>query len=122
MVMRGRYVSKRGGRMPFNGQRLRNLRRHKDITQLQLGKAIGGTQRMISSYERGKESPRADVLSALCNALKVSADYLLELTDTVDLPLSREEWALIREIRASKTHALNDLIIKTTSNQPVDDR
>lgn len=113
MQIRGGYARNRGGRMAFNGKRLRTIRRVKDLTQTDLAKAAGATQRMISSYERGKDLPRADVLASICAALDVTADFLLELTNVADAPLSSDEWAMVKSSRRGNRNALDDAMNQT---------
>ena len=64
------------------GEKVRNLREDKDLNQTQLGKAVGMTQRKLSYIECGKCEPSVDDIVALCNFFKVSADYLLGLTES----------------------------------------
>ena len=63
------------------GEKVRNLREDKDLNQTQLGKAVGMTQRKLSYIECGKCEPSIDDIVALCRFFKVSADYLLGITD-----------------------------------------
>ena len=63
------------------GDRIRNLREDADLNQSQLGQAVNMTQRKISYIECGKYEPGIDDIIAFCKFFKVSADYLLGLTD-----------------------------------------
>ena len=63
------------------GEKIRNLREDKDMNQSQLGKAVNMTQRKISYIECGKCEPSLDDIVAFCRFFKVSADYLIGLTD-----------------------------------------
>lgn len=63
------------------GERIRNLREDADLNQSQLGKAVQMTQRKISYIECGKYEPGIDDIVAFCKFFKVSADYLLGLTE-----------------------------------------
>lgn len=63
------------------GDRIRNLREDADLNQSQLGQAVQMTQRKISYIECGKYEPGIDDIIAFCKFFKVSADYLLGLTD-----------------------------------------
>jgi transcriptional regulator with XRE-family HTH domain len=53
------------------------LRKARGITQVELAKALGTTQRVISYYETGAPLPSADFLVALAHALRVTTDELL---------------------------------------------
>ncbi len=61
------------------GQRLETLRKARGLTQLQVAKALGTTQRTVSYYENQGGSPPAYVVVALAKLLRVSADELLGL-------------------------------------------
>lgn len=59
------------------GQRLFALRTARGYTQVDLAKAVGTTQRVISYYETKGELPPPDFLVALVRTLGVTADELL---------------------------------------------
>ena len=63
------------------GERVRNLREDADLNQTQLGKAVNMTQRKISYIECGKYEPSMDDIIAFCHFFKVSADFLLGLSN-----------------------------------------
>jgi len=54
--------------------RLTAIRKARGLTQVELAKAIGATQRSISYYENDDGVPPASAVIALARALKVSAD------------------------------------------------
>lgn len=62
-------------------RRIRDLRENKDLTQAQLGEAIGVPQRTLSYYENGQRMVPLEVLSAIADFFGVSVDYILERTD-----------------------------------------
>lgn len=67
----------------FNfGEHLKTIRQSKNLTQKQLAELIGSTERGIQRYESGERKPNFDAILALCNALNVSADYLIGRTET----------------------------------------
>lgn len=63
------------------GERIRNLREDKDLTQSELGERVNMTQRKISYIERGKYEPSIDDIVSLCKFFNVSSDYLLGIND-----------------------------------------
>ena len=63
------------------GQRVADIREKAGLTQTQLGKKIGVSQRVIANWERKPVALRAEQLAALAEALGVSADYLLGRPD-----------------------------------------
>ena len=63
------------------GEKIRNLREDADLNQTQLGKMVNMTQRKISYIECGKNEPSVEDIVAFCRFFKVSADYLLGLSE-----------------------------------------
>ncbi len=61
--------------------RIKEVRKEKGITQEKIANMIGMNQTQYSRYERGENEIKVNVLIDICKALKVSADYILELTD-----------------------------------------
>ena len=58
-------------------QRIRDLREDRDLTQTQVGAAIGVPQRTYAYYESGQRMVPPHVLCALADFYDVSVDYLL---------------------------------------------
>ncbi len=61
--------------------RIRDLREDADLTQAQVGTAVGVSQRTYAYYESGQRMLPPQVLCALADFYHVSVDYLLERTD-----------------------------------------
>ncbi|MBQ9071423.1 MAG: helix-turn-helix transcriptional regulator [Clostridia bacterium] len=61
--------------------RLKNLREDRDLTQRELGKIINKSQQGYSHIEEGRAELKIDDLKKLCKFYKVSADYLIGLSD-----------------------------------------
>ncbi len=61
--------------------RIKEIREDKELTQMQIAKAIGITQRNYSYIETGKTMLTEDILIKLAKYYNVSIDYLLYLTD-----------------------------------------
>ena len=53
------------------------LRRNRNLTQVQLGKAIKVSSSLISAYEKSDRLPSLDVLIRLSDFFHVSTDYIL---------------------------------------------
>ena len=62
-------------------KRLRDLREDNDKTQLEIAEQLGTSQTMYARYERGANELPIHHLITLCKYYKVSADYILGLTD-----------------------------------------
>lgn len=63
------------------GERLRQLRTEKGLTQKQLAVETGTSERGIQNYEMGIRNPAFDVLIALADYFDVSLDYLCGRSD-----------------------------------------
>jgi transcriptional regulator with XRE-family HTH domain len=59
-------------------ERLRTLRKQKDLSQTELGQLAGLHYTHIGRFERGASRPSGDTLKRLADALDVTSDYLLE--------------------------------------------
>ena len=62
-------------------QRIRDLRKDLDMTQQEIGEALGFSQRTYAYYESGQRIIPPQVLCALADFHQVSVDYILERTD-----------------------------------------
>lgn len=67
--------------MDVVSKRIVELREEKGETQQELANAIGITRQTLSRYEIAARTVNVDVLAALAQHFKVSADYLLGLSD-----------------------------------------
>lgn len=59
------------------GERLKELRKSKHLTQAQLGEMVGVIDRTIQRYESGKIQPTMEVINKLARALDTTTSYLL---------------------------------------------
>lgn len=83
------------------GERLKDLRTEKKITQQQLAEQIGVSKSVVSFYENRERTPSPDVLIKLAAVFHVSADYLLgiERKKSVDVSgLTEEEIHVVRMV------------------------
>ena len=62
-------------------ERIRGLREDNDLTQEEMGQIVKATQKQISNWETGRNEPPYDILIKYTNYFKVSADYILGLTN-----------------------------------------
>ena len=63
-------------------KRIRDLREDNDKTQQEIADVLGTSQTMYARYERGANELPLRHLITLCQYYKVSADYILGLSDT----------------------------------------
>jgi len=61
--------------------RIKDLREDRDLTQTQVAKAIGITQRKYSYIETGTQQLTDEILVKLAKFYGVSVDYILKLSD-----------------------------------------
>ena len=71
--------------------RIKQLRKEKNITQIRLSIELEVSQETISAYEKGKYFPSASTLIKLRDIFGVSIDYILGLSDTRLDPLSQTD-------------------------------
>ena len=62
-------------------ERMRELRKERKETQLQVAQAVGITDRQYQRFETGKQKPGFENLCALADHFSVSLDYLAGRSD-----------------------------------------
>lgn len=63
------------------GERLKELRKKRSLTQSQLGARLNVTKASISGYENDTRSPDRETLVKIAEIFNVSTDYLLGRTE-----------------------------------------
>ena len=61
--------------------RIREIRKEKGLSQLELAKKLNVNQTAVSQWERGTTLPSASVLLKLSSILDTSSDYLLGISN-----------------------------------------
>ena len=64
------------------GQRHRDLRLKKGLTQKELAYKLGVSPSAVGMYEQGRREPENALLSELCRILDTTTDYLIGFTKT----------------------------------------
>jgi len=76
------------------GERIRELRKARNLNQDQLAELASLNRVTVAKYESGRVEPGAQALSRIADALEVSADVILgrseEVRETNDLPKTEE--------------------------------
>ena len=75
------------------GRFIAKLRKEQKMTQFDLATKIGVTDRAVSKWENGRGLPDISLISALCEALEISIDELLEgerVEDSEKLKIARK--------------------------------
>jgi len=67
--------------MPTFPERLKELRKTRNITQAKVAEAIGCVEQYYQKIEYGKIKPKYDKIEQLADFFDVSTDYLLGRTD-----------------------------------------
>lgn len=68
------------------GEKLKNLREEKEISQGALGKELNMTQRKISYLENNVYEPSLADIFEICSYFDISADYLVGLRENMPYP------------------------------------
>ena len=68
----------------FNGDRLAEARQARGLTGVSLAEMIGVTPQSVSQYEKGKQTPRGDVLDAIAMRLNVPLSYFMRESAVLD--------------------------------------
>ena len=76
----------------FIGSKIKEYRKTKGWTQLELGQKIGLGKNAISNYEKGFRSPKKDTMFDLANAFDISIDDLFP-------PIKKENTQTVQEIK-----------------------
>ena len=63
------------------GEKIRNLREEKGLTQPELAKLVGVSNGTVSFWENGVNEPKASYVRKLSTVFEVTSDYLLGLED-----------------------------------------
>jgi transcriptional regulator with XRE-family HTH domain len=95
-------------------ERLKQLRKQRDLSQAQLAKAVGVHQNHIGRYERGESQPSADALRRLAEALTVTTDYLIEGMSDEGANSRFEDRELLRQFQeVERLPSADKLLVKS---------
>ncbi len=94
------------------GERIRQLRKSRCMTQEELSLEIGSTQKYVSSIERGLARPSLAVCLKIANALHVSIDALLR-----DLIVTDDHNIVLEHMKQSFAEDLMQVIRKYIDNR-----
>lgn len=83
------------------GQRLRQSRTIKKMTQKQLATAVGAKHNSVSDWENDKNKPDPDTIELLCGVLEITPNYLLNSSDDDVSPFEKE---MIKKYRVLDSH------------------
>lgn len=72
------------------GDRIKEIRKEKHLTQKELGEKLGVSYQMIAQYENGKRNPKPETLKKIADALEVPVSSLGFYDIMVDSFLKQE--------------------------------
>jgi len=72
------------------GEKIKDARKHKNLTQKQLADLIGAAHNSVSDWENDKNKPDPDTIELLCGALNIAPNYLLGKNEDALSPFDRE--------------------------------
>lgn len=81
------------------GERIKELRLQKRLTQTELGKLVGLTYIQIGRYETNKSNPSADVLNKLASALDTTTDFLMKGTEDEAVAAQLTDKELLKQFK-----------------------
>ena len=102
-------------KMPFEKNRLRDLRRERDLTCKELAKFIEVSPQTINKWENEQIYPSMEKLKKLAKFFDVSTDYLLGNSDERN-PYQIEKDFEIEAVNNSKKNELNNRLNKCLSD------
>jgi len=99
------------------GQKLKDLRKEKKLTQEQLGKKVGVSDRTIGYYETDERFPPKDVLENIANYFNLTIDYLVGRVEEKTLRQELEELKSITGKELNLTEADKQTILALVEAQ-----
>ncbi len=72
-------------------ERLKELRKEKNMTQVQLAETLGVSKGTIAMWEIGKREPNFEMLDRLSDIFDRRIDYILGFSDDTSSPMPTEE-------------------------------
>ncbi len=91
--------------------RIREIRKEKGLSQLELAKKLNVNQTAVSQWERGTTLPSASVLLKLSSILDTSSDYLLGISND-PRSLIYEDQEIMDEVKEDFPILINKIVDK----------
>lgn len=92
------------------GERIRERRVFKGMSQTDLARALNFTFQQVQKYERGANHVSASVLAEIATALGVPISYFFDEAPAVESDLDREVMEMMRLYRAIQPRPMRDQI------------
>ena len=71
----------------YFGEKLKTIRKSRNLTQLELSQRLGVSKGTVSAYEQGLSYPSIETLVKITSILNISSDYLLGISDELSFKL-----------------------------------
>jgi transcriptional regulator with XRE-family HTH domain len=81
------------------GNRIKELRSQKKLTQAELGEMVGLTYIQIGRYETGKSAPSSEGVQKLAQALDTTTDYLMNGDHDVAVAAQLTDRELLKQFK-----------------------
>lgn len=86
--------------------KLKEIRKDRNLTQEQLAKQANISVRTIANYESGKREPNVEILFKICNALNIEIHDLFDNNDIAEINKNKnskidETYSILKEIDTS---------------------
>lgn len=96
------------------GERIRDLRVQKKLTQTKLAKQVGLSYIQIGRYETNKSNPSSDVLQRLAAALDTTTDYIMKGTEDDAVAAQLTDKELLKQFKqVEQMNAEDKNLVKT---------
>lgn len=92
------------------GQRLKEARIQRKMTQPDLAKAVGVSKGAIGNYETDVSSPKETILIKLMEVLQIDANYLYQDYISIDVQITADENNLLELYRGANEQARSDAV------------
>lgn len=102
------------------GQRLKEARRARNMTQSALAEAVGVSNGAIGNYETDVSSPNEPILIKLMDVLQIDANFLYQDYIQCEEKITSEEMHLIDLYRGANDQARGDAIRTLEAHQKKD--
>lgn len=97
------------------GEKIKEARKQKNLTQKQLADLIGAAHNSISDWENNKNKPDPDTIELLCGVLKITPNYLLASSED---DFSPKEKLLIKKYRLISEYSTEGInVVETVLNR-----
>ncbi|MDR3593821.1 helix-turn-helix transcriptional regulator [Clostridium sp.] len=81
------------------GNRIKQLREEKEISQKSLAEFINVSPSTVGMYEQGRRMPSTEILNLIATYFDVTSDYLLERTNNPHAQVSEDDYKMLKNTK-----------------------